>query len=87
MVPPVAEMRKSEGRISGENQEFSFRNAMFGGPAVSIMAMSLDSHVVDCGSSLGPGGLKLTPGMCACMAKIPRREWRRDCGVAISPGG
>ena len=29
------------------------------GPAVSVMAMSLDSHVVNRGSSPGPGGLNL----------------------------
>ena len=57
-------------------------------PAVSVMAMSLDSHVVDRGSCPGPGGLKLTPGACACVPKIPRGEWRRrDCGVTIPPGG
>ena len=58
------------------------------GPAVSVMAMSLDSHVVDRGSRPGPGGLKLMPGVCACVPKIARGEWRRrDCGVAIPPGG
>ena len=32
--------------------------------------------------------LKFTPGMCACVPKIPRGEWRRrDCSVAIPPGG
>ena len=52
------------------------------------MAMSLDSHVVNRSSSPGPGGLKLMPGMCPCVPKIPRGEWRRrDCGVAIPPGG
>ena len=52
------------------------------------MAMSLDSHVVDCSSRPGPGGLELTPGTCACVPKIPRGEWRRrDCGVTIPPGG
>ena len=57
-------------------------------PAVSVMAMSLDSHVVDRGSHPGPGGLKLTPGMCVCVPKIPRGEWRRrDCGVAIPLAG
>ena len=57
------------------------------GLAVSVMAMSLDSHVVDRGSCPGPGGLKLTLGECACVPKIPRGEWRRDCGVAIPFGG
>ena len=57
-------------------------------PAVSVMTMLLDSHVVDRGSCPGPGGLKLTPGACACVPKIPRGEWRRrDCGVTIPPGG
>ena len=57
-------------------------------PAVSIMAMSLDSHVVNHDSHPGPGGLKLTPGACACVPRIPRGEWRRrDCGVTIPPGG
>ena len=57
-------------------------------PAVRVMAMSLDSHVVDCGSHPRPGGLKLTLGTCACMPKIPRGEWRRrDCSVTIPPGG
>ncbi|XP_027632264.1 ferritin light chain-like [Tupaia chinensis] len=41
-----------------------------GEPAVGVMAMSLDSHVVVCGSCPGPGGLKLTPGACACVPKI-----------------
>ena len=27
------------------------------GPEVSVMVMSLNSHVVDCGLNLGPGGL------------------------------
>ena len=58
------------------------------GSAVGIMAMSLDSHVVDRGSCPGPGGLKLKPGACACVPKIPRGEWRRrDCDVAILPVG
>ena len=57
-------------------------------PAVSVMAMSLDSHVVDRSLRPGPSGLKLTPGVCACVPKIPRGEWRRrDCGVAIPRGG
>ena len=56
-------------------------------PAISIMALSLDCHIVDRGSRPGPGGLKLMPGMCACVPKIPRGEWRRDCGVTIPPGG
>ena len=57
-------------------------------PAVSVMAMSLDSHVVNRSSLPGPGGLKLTPGTCACVPKILRGEWRRrDCNVAIPPGG
>lgn len=31
-------------------------------------------------------GLKITPGMCVCMTKIPR-DWRkRDCGMAVQPG-
>ena len=56
-------------------------------PAVSVMAMSLDSHVVDRGSRPGPGGLKLTLGVCVCVPKIPRGEWRRrDYGVAIRGG-
>ena len=58
-----------------------------GGPAVSVMAMSLDSHVVDCGSHPRPGGLKLMPGACACVPKIPRGEWkRRNCCMAIPHG-
>ena len=40
-------------------------------PAVSVMAMLLDSHVVDRGSRPEPGGLKLTPGACAC---VPERR-------------
>ena len=56
-------------------------------PAVSVMAMSLDSHVVDHGSSPGPGGLKLTPGACAYVPKILREWRRRDCGMAIPTGG
>ena len=51
------------------------------------MAMSLDSHVVDRGLRPGPGGLKLMPGTCACVPKILRGEWRRDCSVTIPPGG
>ena len=32
--------------------------------------------------------LKLMPGVCVCMPKIPRGEWRRrDCSMAIPPGG
>ena len=55
---------------------------------VSIMAMSLDSHIVDHGSRPEPGGLKLTPGVCMCVPKIQRGEWRRrDCHMAILPGG
>ena len=58
------------------------------GPAVSARAMSLNSHVVNRDSNPRPGGLKLTQGACACVPKIPRGEWRRrDCGVAILPGG
>ena len=58
------------------------------GPAVSVMTKSLDSHIVDHGSSPGPGGLKNTLGACACVPKIPRGEWRRrDCGVVIPSGG
>ena len=54
------------------------------GPAVGVVAMSLDSHVVNHGSSR----LKLTPGTCVCVPKILRGEWkRRDCGVDIPPGG
>ena len=34
--------------------------------------MSLDSHVVDRGSRPGPGGLKLTPGACACVRACVR---------------
>ena len=63
------------------------QKGMSQGPAFSIMTMSLDSHVVDRGSHPGPSGLKLSPGACACVPKIPRGEWRRDCGVAIPPGG
>ena len=66
---------------------FSLEESEALGPAVSVMAMSLDAHVVDHGSCPGPGGLKLTPGVCACVPKIPRGEQRRrDCGVAILPG-
>ena len=42
------------------------------GPAVSVMAMSVDSHIVNHGSSPGPGGLKLMPGTCAYVPKVPR---------------
>ena len=52
----------------------------------NIMALSLDSHVADCSLSPGPGGLNSTPGVCACVPKIPR-EWRRDHGMTIPPGG
>ena len=40
------------------------------GPAVSVMAMSLDSHVVDHSLRPGPGDLKLTLGACAYVPKI-----------------
>ena len=56
-------------------------------PAVSVMAMSLDSHILDRGSCPGPGGLKLMLDTCACVPKIPRGKQRRDCNVAIPPGG
>ena len=47
---------------------FFFKSIFRGEPAVSVMAMSLDSQVVDHGSHPGPGGLKLTPGACgACL--------------------
>ncbi|ELW49170.1 Glioma tumor suppressor candidate region 2 protein [Tupaia chinensis] len=36
-----------------------------GEPAVSVMAVSLDSHVVDRSSRPGPGGSKLSPRVCA----------------------
>ena len=65
-----------------------FKTVLCWEPAVSVMAMSLDSHVVDRGPWPGPGGLKLTPDACACVPKIPRGEWRRrDYGVTIPPGG
>lgn len=39
------------------------------------------------GSSLGPDSLKIMPGACACVPKIPREEWRRrGCCVAIPWG-
>ena len=53
------------------------------GPAVSIVATSLDSHVVDCGSCPGPGGLKLMPGVCACLPKI--REENGGEGIVVWP--
>jgi len=38
------------------------------------MAISLDSHVVDRGSNLRPGGLNM-PGACACVrAQDPKRR-------------
>ena len=57
------------------------------GPAVSIMAMPLNSHVANHGSRPGPCGLNSHQArVCACMPKIPRGEWRRrDCGMTIPP--
>ena len=66
---------------------FPLQKIYSGEPAVSVMAMSLDSHVVDRGLCPGPGGLKLTPGECARVPKIQRGEWRRrDCSMAMTPG-
>ena len=56
------------------------------GPAVSVMAMLLDSHVVDRGLSPGPGGLNSRRAQCV-RAQDPERRRRRDCDVAIPPGG
>ena len=47
-----------------------------------------NSYIVDRSSSLGPSRLKLMPGVCACLSKVSRGEWRRrDCSMAIPPGG
>ena len=57
------------------------------GPAVSIMTVSLDSHIVYRGLSPDPGSLKLMLVVCTCVPKVLRGEWRRkDCGVAILLG-
>lgn len=45
--------------------------------------MWLNSHMVDSGSSLRPGGLKITLGICVSTPKIPEGEWVRD--VACHP--
>ena len=41
------------------------------GPAVGVMAMSLDSHIVDQGLSPGPGGLN---SIRACVHVCPRSQ-------------
>lgn len=46
----------------------------------------LDFHMVECGLSLGPSGLKLMLRKCACVPKILRKELRRDRGMAILLG-
>ena len=52
-------------------------------PAVSIMAMSLDSHVVDCSSHPGPSGLNSHWAFVCVCAQDPKRrreEKRMQCG-------
>ena len=62
------------------------KNGIASGPADSVIAMTLDSHTVNRGSSPGLSGLKLTLGACGCLPKILRGKWRRDYSIAISLG-
>lgn len=51
-----------------------------------MTAKALDSRMAHHGKSLRPGGLQIMPGVCVCMPKISRGEWRkRVCGVTILP--
>ena len=51
-------------------------------PAVGIMAMSLDSHVVDHSSSPGPGGLNSRQ---VCVRACPRSREENEEGIAAWP--
>ena len=64
-----------------------FKIKGFSGPADGVMAMLLDSHVVNCGSHPGPGDLKLMPGACACMRKILRENGGEGIVAWPSPLG
>ena len=56
-------------------------------PAVSVMAMSLDSHVVNCGSCPGPGGLKHTGHMCVRAQDPERRMEEKGLRCGHPPWG
>ena len=70
----MLELKKSHIKIS-----------ILGEPADGEMVMSLDSHIVDNSLCPIPGGLKLMLGQ--YVPKILRVDWRRDCGMNISPRG
>ena len=52
------------------------------GPAVGVMTMSLDSHVVDHGSSPGPGGLNSHQ---VCVRARPRSQEENGEGIVAWP--
>ena len=70
-----------------EIESFNISKNTIREPAVSVMALSLDSHVVDRGSHPGPSGLKLTPGTCACVPKTERRMEEKGLGHDHPPLG